>query len=327
MPADSADSRFKDREIVFASGARGRTIEIPTAAPSGYHQLITAPDAMPRLSIDGKLFIPPAAGSDSTLPLVMIVPGSLGVAPSHVGHAEILCNEGLATFVLDPFGARGVTTTVSNQTQYSWAASAYDVLAAWRVLSALPQIDPDRIGAQGHSRGGGAVLMAATRAVADHVLGQGKGLAAVLPAYPWSGHQFLDPRVGVTRVHVLMGDRDEWCSPMQVQGHLQAIRLTGGKATMRLFGGAHHSFDRGTPIVHIPEASVSPGAPISYVAADGAFVHPLTGEADPGLTDRDMAIYGIKAGYGKKGAHIGSQGDDSTNFRRDMVAFWKNALM
>jgi len=327
MPADSADSRYKDREIVFANGAKGHTIEIPTAAPSGYHQLITAPDAMPRLSIDGKLFIPPAAGSDSKLPLVMIVPGSLGVAPSHVGHAETLCNEGFATFVLDPFGARGVTSTVSNQTQYSWAASAYDVLAAWRVLSELPRIDGDRIGAQGHSRGGGAVLMAATRAFADHVAGQGKGLAAVLPAYPWSGHQFLDPRVGVTRVHVLMGDRDEWCSPMQVQCHLQAIRLTGGKATMRLFGGAHHSFDRGTPIVNIPEASVSPAAPIAYIAADGAFVHPLTGEADPRLTDRDMAVYGIKAGYGKKGAHIGSQGEDATNFRRDMVAFWKSALI
>ena len=45
---------------------------------------------------------------------------------------------------------------------------------------------------------------------------------------------------------------------MQVQGHMQAIRMAGGQATMRLFGGAHHSFDRGTPIAHVPDASVSP---------------------------------------------------------------------
>ena len=68
-----------------------------------------------------------------------------------------------------------------------------------------------------------------------------------------------------------MGDRDEWCSPQQVQGHVQAIRLTGGKATMRLFAGAAHSFDRGTAIQRIAEASVSPGAPTSYIADDGAF--------------------------------------------------------
>jgi len=46
----------------------------------------------------------------------------------------------------------------------------------------------------------------------------------VLAAYPWSGHQFLDPRVGETQIRVVMGDADEWCSPMQVQGHCQAIR-------------------------------------------------------------------------------------------------------
>ena len=56
-------------------------------------------------------------------------------------------------------------------------------------------------------------------------------------------------------------------------------------------------------------------------------MHPLTGEADPRLTDRYMAIYVIKAGYGKKGAHIGSQGEGSTNFRRDVVAFWKSVAL
>lgn len=325
MSAAPTDTRLRDRKIVFANGVEGRTLEIPTASPSTYHQLLTFPDEMPRLRIDGQLFLPPKARGEK-LPLVMIVPGSLGVAPSHVTHAETLNADGFATFVLDPFGARGVTSTVANQTQFSFAASAYDVLAAWKVLSALPQIDAARIGAQGHSRGGSAVLMAATRAFADGIVGTGKGLAAVLPAYPWSGQQFLDPRVGATRVHVLMGDRDEWCSPMQVQGHLQAIRMSGGTATLRLFGGAHHSFDRGTPLQLIAEASVSPAAPTSYLDARGAFVHPLTGQADPRLTDRDMAVYGIKAGYGKKGAHIGSQDGDAAGFRADMIAFWKDAL-
>jgi dienelactone hydrolase len=331
MSTIQENSRFRDRTAVFANGATGRNLDIPTASPATYHQVLNAPGSMPRLAIDGKLFLPPGARSGTKLPLIIVVPGSLGVSHSHVTHAETLNAAGFATFLLDPFGARGVTSTVANQTQYSWAASAYDVLAAWNVLSALPEIDPARIGAQGHSRGGGAVLTAATRAFADPIVGKAptgkqRGLAAILPAYPWSGHQFLDPSVGATRVHVLMGDRDEWCSPMQVQGHLQAIRLAGGDATMQLFGGAHHSFDRGTAIEDVANASVSPAAPTSYIDGTGAFVHPLTGEPDAKLNDRDMALYGIKAGYGKKGAKIGSQEGDAANFRAAMLAFWKSAL-
>ena len=247
---------------------------------------------------------------------------SVGIAASHLAHAETLTGAGLAAFVLDPFGARGVTSTVANQSQFSFAASAYDVLAAWRVLVERPEIDAARIGAQGHSRGGSAVLTAATRRFADAVVGRGRGLAAVLAAYPWSGHQFHDPAVGTTRVRVLMGDRDEWCSVQQVQGHLQAIRLSGGAVTLRLFAGAAHSFDRGTPVVRIEDAAVAPGAPTTYLADDGACIHPLTGRADPGLTDRDVAVYALKAGYGVRGASLGSQGAEAVEFRDDMLAFW-----
>jgi dienelactone hydrolase len=299
----------------------GRNIDIPSASPLNYHQAISRPADMPAVTVDGKLFLPASTGAKK-LPLVMIVPGSLGVAPSHVAHAEALTRTGFATFVLDSFAARGVTSTVANQTQFSFAASAYDVLAAWKVLAALPEIDATKIGAQGHSRGGSAVLTAATRRFADAIIGKNVGLQGVLAAYPWSGHQFLDPTVGATTVRVLMGDADEWCSPMQVQGHLQAIRLCGGDTSMRLIAGAHHSFDRGTGITDIPNASVSPAAPTAYIADDGALIHPVNGEADPALVDRDLMVYALKAGYGRKGAKIGSRPGEAELFRDDMIAFW-----
>ncbi|MGI9409503.1 MAG: dienelactone hydrolase family protein, partial [Hyphomicrobiaceae bacterium] len=260
------------------------------------------------------------------LPTVIVAPGSLGVAGSHLAHAETLTSQGFAAFVLDSFGARNVTSTVAKQTQFSFAASAFDVLAAWKVLSGRPEIDASRIGAQGHSRGGSAVLTAATRRFADTVVGAGNGLHAVLAAYPWSGHQFLDPSVGRAEIRVLMGDADEWCSPMQTQGHCQAIRLTGGRATMRLFKGAHHSFDRGSELVLIEEASVSPAAPTTYISDDGAFIHPLADAPDPELVDRDCMVYSLKAGYGSKGARLGSQPGEAKAFRDDMIAFWRRAL-
>jgi len=158
------------------------------------------------------------------------------------------------------------------------------------------------------------------------VVGAGAGFRSVLAAYPWSGHQFIDPSVDETEIRFIMGDADEWCSPMQVQGHCQAIRLSGGRATMRLIGGAHHSFDRGTGIENVAEASVSPAAPTAYIANDGAFIHPLTGVADSRLVDRDLMIYALKAGYGRKGAKIGSRDGDDDLFKTDMLTFWRRTL-
>ena len=329
MISGQTTPRFRDRDIVFANGAHGRTIDFETANPVNFHEAISHPARMSRAMIDGKLFLPPPTGEShqsGSLAVVIVVPGSLGVAASHLQHAETITGLGAAAFVIDPFGARGVSSTVANQAQYSFAASAYDVLAAVRALAALPEIDTTRIGAQGHSRGGSAVLSAAARRFADPVLAALPRLRAIYAAYPWSGQQFLDPDVGDTRVRAVIGDRDGWCSAQQVQGHIHAIRLRGGDATLRIFEDAAHSFDRETPIEHIAEASVAPGAPTIYIADDGAMIHPVTGAADPALQERDVMLYGFGAGYGVKGADIGSKGDQPAAFRADMAAFWRAAV-
>ena len=135
--------RFRDQDIVFAGGSKGQNFDIPSANPVNYFQVVSKPADLPRLTIDGKLFLPSASRRKASekFPLVMVVPGSLGVAPSHLAHAEALVDDGFAAFVLDSFGARDVTSTVANQTQFSFASSAYDVLAAWKVLASHPQID------------------------------------------------------------------------------------------------------------------------------------------------------------------------------------------
>jgi dienelactone hydrolase len=311
-------------ELVLPNGDAGRALPIVTATPLNYHQVINAPGAMPRTTIDARLFVP--AGHSKALPVVIVVPGSLGVAPSHLRHAQTLVERGIAACVIDPFGRRGVTSTVSNQAQYSFAASAYDVLAAVRGLSQEPAIDPMRIGAQGHSRGGSAVLTAAMRRFAVPVLGESPTLHAIYAAYPWCGHQFQDPDVGETVVRAVIGDRDDWCLPQCAQGHIQAIRLRGGRATLRLFHGAGHSFDRGTTIETLADAAVSPDAPITFIANDGAMVHPVSGRADPATVDYDTFVYALKAGYGRRGAKIGSQGDDAEAFRADMIEFWTTTM-
>ena len=314
--------RFRDRSVTLA-GVVGRNVEIPSANPVNYHQAIDDPGGCEPLLADGKLFLPRA---DGPLPVVMVVPGSLGVAESHLGHAGTLLEAGYAAFVLDPFGPRSVVSTVANQTHYSFAASAFDVLATLRVLAAHEAIDADRISAQGHSRGGSAVLTAAVRSFADPIVGNDLALAGVYAVYPWCGHQFARPDVGPTRVRAIVGDRDDWLSVQQVQSQVQAINLTGGEASIRVVGGASHSFDRSEELHEIPEASVAPGAPTTYIDDAGSMIDSLTGSPDASITDRDMFMAAIDAGKGRWGAHIGSIGDQPEIFRQDMLAFHASVL-
>lgn len=318
-----ATARFRDQVVTFANGVTGVDIEIPSGNPRNYHQLVNDPDGAPRVTIDGKLFLPPDAVGP--LPLAIVVPGSLSVAASHLSHAEALCDDGMAAFVLDPFGGRAVLSTVADQTQFSFAASAYDVMMTVRTLTDRPDIDASAVHLQGHSRGGSAVLLAAMTVLHRTVLGDHPPIRAVYAAYPWCGHQPLHPTVGPTKVRSIIGTKDGWCSPQQAQGFMQAIRLAGCDATFRLVEGAEHSFDRYEPVVNIEHAAVAPHSPTTYLADDGSMIHPATGVADAALTDRDVMVWSQKAGFGVRGAAIGSTDGQPAVFRDDMMAFHRAA--
>jgi dienelactone hydrolase len=321
-PVDEQTGRFGEEHVEF-DGAVGVRVEIPSADPLNYHAVVSAPATMAPMTIDGQLF---ARHGGDPGPLVIVVPGSLGVGPNHRSHAETLFRAGYSVFLLDPFGARSVTSTVADQVQYSFAASAYDVLAAVRTLREHPAVDPSRIAAQGHSRGGSAVTTAAMRRFADAVLGPGEGLAGVYAVYPWCGHQFRTPDIGHTVLRAIIGDRDEWCSVQQVQAQVAAIAACGGRATVRIVGGAHHSFDRHEEVHELPEAIVTPAAPTVSVGDDGSLIDPWTGESSPELIDRDLMVAALKAGFVRNGASIGGIGDQPDVFEADMLGFHASVL-
>jgi hypothetical protein len=83
--AGNSPTRFRDKAITFANGASGLNIAIPSASPTNYHHVIAGHGELPKAALDGKLFLPPAnKRAAGKLPLVIVVAGSLGVAPSHV---------------------------------------------------------------------------------------------------------------------------------------------------------------------------------------------------------------------------------------------------
>ena len=320
--SDEVTTRFRDEHLVLA-GIVGEHVSIASASPSNYVAAIDGSGEADSVEIDAKLFLPSDMAGQ---PVVIVVPGSLGVGPNHRAHAATMLEAGFAALLIDPFGARAVESTIANQTPYSFAASAYDVLAALRWLRTHPLIDSDRIHAQGHSRGGSAVLTAASRRFADPIVGADVGLAAVYAAYPWCGHQFVDPGVGTTRIRMILAERDEWCSVQQAQAQSQAIAVAGGDSTCRIVPGAAHSFDRLEDVHELVDASVAPNAPTIYLADDGSMIDHHTGTADPARVDLDGFVAAVVAGFGVKGASIGGVDDQPDIFRDDMVAFHSPTL-
>ncbi len=310
--------RYSNVETVLG-GVVGEVIDFESANPRNYWQAINDPGGCPGVALDAKLFCPP---SDHALPLVMVVPGSLGVAVNHEAHAETLLGAGFAVCVLDPFGGRMVESTVAEQTQYSFAASAFDVLALLRVLAAREDVDSSRIGALGHSRGGSAVTIAACRRFADPIIGPDVRLSAVYAAYPWCGHQFADPRVGTTRYRAIIGELDEWCSVQEVQAQAHAIGLTGADASLRVVPGAHHSFDREEPVHLIDDAAVAVTAPTVLIDNDGAMIDSRTGIANPDTVDLDMFQAAFANGHATIGASIGGITGQPELFQKDMLTFF-----
>tara|TARA_B100000674_G_scaffold457279_1_gene432598 strand:+ start:480 stop:1424 length:945 start_codon:yes stop_codon:yes gene_type:complete len=308
---------FLDHQSVrLENGLSGSPVRIATGNPLNFYQAISEPQSIENVKIWAQLFQPSAEKSS----LVIVVPGSLGLSESHFFKAKLLTDAGIAVCLIDPFGERGVESTIGNQAQYSFAASAIDILCAVDFLSTLKGVDPDRIGIQGHSRGGSAAILAATM---QKFTNYTKPIAGVYAAYPWCGLQFSDPSVGETKIRSIIGDQDEWCSVQQVQGFTQALKLSGAESSIKIVAGAHHGFDRFSPVEVASEASVARGAPTIYIKENGVYMHPILGETGGETNERDLMLYAIKAGYGNQGARIGSSEGLADVFHQDMMEFWE----
>ena len=107
---------------------------------------------------------------------------------------------------------------------------------------------------------------------------------------------------------------------------MQTLRMCGCDASWRIVAGAHHSFDRATPVEMIAEASVSRGAPTIFIDDDGICIHPVEGPMPADTTERELMLYGIKAGYGERGARLGTDADYADIFHADMMTFWRDCF-
>jgi hypothetical protein len=228
--------------------------------------------------------------------------------------------------VLDPFTGRNVVNTIAVQEQFSFAASTYDVFACVKFLNTQTEIDSQRIGAMGYSRGGVAVTQAAMSQLAAPVLGKQAHLKAVLVGWPWNGFQFTEPAIGKTAIRFIAADHDEWASIVQCQAYYNAIkaRHPANAVSLRLVKNANHGFGYGIPERQWPEAMKAMHAPIVYFNNEGVMLDIWTSEPRPGMDDK--AIISQLASYITRGVTVGSKDGQMADFMQDLTNFFQTNL-
>ena len=112
-------------------------------------------------------------------PAIVLVHGSAGVDSRGKGYVTALNTAGFATFEIDLWAARGVTSPLERPK--SVAETLPDAFAALDILSHRANVDPARIGIMGFSWGGIVSMLSATTRAQTTFAKDGQTFAAHAP--------------------------------------------------------------------------------------------------------------------------------------------------
>lgn len=222
LPGEAALGADQTGTIVFHTGSPGRQT----------------------LAISGSLALP---AGDGRVPAMVVMHGSSGTFASREARVGRLLNQaGIAAFFVDSFTARGITSTVDDQSRLSYTANTEDAFNALRMLRGHPRIDPGRIGVMGFSRGGIVTRLAAMASQFQGFRQQGLQFAAYVAFYPGCNLAPLGPTVGGPML-MLLGGRDEWTPAGPCVAYASHLRMLGSDVRDVVYPDGRHAWDAGGP--------------------------------------------------------------------------------
>lgn len=163
---------------------------------------------------------------------------------------------GIATFTVDSFTSRGINSTVGDQSQISYPASALDALVALKVIAKHPRIDRNRIGVIGFSRGGAATQMAAIDTFRKGVIDDDLKFAVHLAFYGSCSR--VGKTTGSPIVH-FFGAEDDQFNEVGCKEATEFIKSLGGQIDLVIYRGARHGFDSNQGAPHLERNMVTVG--------------------------------------------------------------------
>src|SRR5438876_1384443 len=203
-------------------------------------------------------------------PAIVIVHdcSGLGGRSSGAPHrwARELVSRGYAVLIPDSFSTRGfpngVCTDASpRRTDVSPARRVRDEYAALAHARTLAYVDGRHVGLMGGSHGGSTTLASMLAPDGDtDPLARDKraGFAAAVALYPSCAPaaRVWQSASGVYRpiapLLILIGEKDDWTPAEPCQRLAEAAQKAGYPVAIKIYPGAHHSFDSPNPLRYVP---------------------------------------------------------------------------
>ena len=224
---------FSQEKITFSS-----------ANPFGLKDIITSLDRQKTQQVKGLLKLPKGNGP---FPLVLGVAGSLDWSEHHLEYLEMYRSMGIATFEVQSFSSRNVTSTVGSQTEVTTAMMILDAYRAFEILADDPRIDKDRVAITGWSLGGGVALFSGWLPLVEKITDKVK-FAAHLSIYPPCIVEPEDLRCTDSPMHIMIGALDDWVPAAACEELVPKIKNSGTNIGLTVYPDSHHSFDKDSPL-------------------------------------------------------------------------------
>ena len=223
-------------------------IHFESANPFSLSDIITDLDSQEKQQVFGQLTIPiDSLNPDRKYPLIIGVAGSMGWRKHHLDYLKMYQEEGYATFQLNSFKSRGITSTVGSQDEVTIAAVILDAYKALEQRSKHPKINRHKVALTGWSLGGGVTLFAGWMPLKEAITDQ-VSFAAHLAFYPPC---FINPEnLSFTKapIHILIGEADNW-TPAKPCVNLVEKLSDKTNINITTYPDAHHGFDSEEPVV------------------------------------------------------------------------------
>ncbi|MDP2371432.1 dienelactone hydrolase family protein [Rhodoferax sp.] len=271
----------------FRSGPGSGLYSFASSTPATVLDLIQSGRPRPAATAQGELVLPPSVATAAKLPAVVLVHGAGGVYPEQVTYwAKLLNDQGIAAFVVDVFGPRGVKSTGEDQSQVPFVADTADSFAALGLLASHPRIDPKRIAVMGFSRGGITAVRSGVLSIITGSAPSGLRFAAHVALYSGgcAGALAVTPKPGAFSPEPMLfvhGDADDYTYMSDCRSYAQRIAAVGTPTEFVVLPGARHKFDvDNSRRINLPfNTKTKEGCPLEYDLADFKMRDRRSGEA------------------------------------------------
>jgi dienelactone hydrolase len=243
-------------QITNAETARLEIFCIETLTLTDQQFLLGAKDGIPA-RIGAELRLPPGT---ARVPAVVLIHGSGGVGANVDGWARELNAMGVAVLILDAFTGRGITQTITDQSQLASFSMVVDAYKGLELLSQHPRIDPLQIAVMGFSKGGFAALYSSMKRFQRLWGPPGIEFAAYISFYTRCDAPLLeDEEVSDHPIRFFHGSADDYVPVEPTRRYVDRLKRAGKDVQLTVYEGARHAFDNplNPSALSLPDAVLS----------------------------------------------------------------------